>query len=92
MFEVKDFLSIPASAADAAGVNPNGIRIALLTNDLILFFVKGNLVFINGPRSLPRNPPYVSPWVFDSLISVDDLLAKALRRFVTCVLSNIYEK
>ena len=58
LFEVKDFLSVPASAADAAGVNPGAIRIALLTNGLILFFIKNDLVFINGLRSLPRNPPY----------------------------------
>ena len=50
------FLCIPASAADAAAVNPNGIK-TLLANGLISFFINGNPVFSNGPRTLPRNPP-----------------------------------
>ena len=50
------FLCIPASAADAAAVNPNGIK-TLLANGLITFFIKGNPVFSNGPSNLPRNPP-----------------------------------
>ena len=54
--EPKIFLYIPASAADAAAVNPNGIK-AHLANGLITFFINGNPVFINGPRSLPRHPP-----------------------------------
>ena len=84
------FLCIRASAADAAAVNPKGIK-TLLANDLITFFINGNPVFSNGPRSLPRNPPNCTifdNWVFDRLISVNDLLAKALRRFVTCLLLN----
>ena len=51
----KIFLPIPAPAANAAAVNTNGSR-ALLDNSLIQFFNKGNPVFRNGPRSLPRNP------------------------------------
>ena len=35
---------IPASAADAAVVNPKGIK-TLLANGLITFFVNGNLCF-----------------------------------------------
>ena len=54
-----DFLYIPVSAADAAAVNRNRIK-TLLANDLITFFIKGNLLFSNGPRSLPRNPLTVS--------------------------------
>ena len=50
------FLCIPASAADAAVVNPNGMKI-LLANDLITFFMNHNPVCNNGPRSLPRIPP-----------------------------------
>ena len=46
------FLCIPASAADAAAVNPNGIK-TLLAHGLITFFINGNPVFSNGPR----NPP-----------------------------------
>ena len=38
------FLCIPASAADAAAVNPKGIK-ALLANGLITFFINGTPVF-----------------------------------------------
>ena len=53
--DLKIFLCIPASAADAAAVNPNKIK-TLLANALITFFINGYPVFSNGPRSLPRNP------------------------------------
>ena len=43
------YLHIPASAADAAAVNPNGIK-TLFANGLITFFTNGHLVFSNGPR------------------------------------------
>ena len=49
------FLCIPASAADAATVNPIGVK-KLLANGLITFFINGNLVFSSEPRSLPRIP------------------------------------
>ena len=52
----KIFLCIPIFAADAAAVNPNGIK-ALLDNALITLFINRNPVFSNGPRSLPRIPP-----------------------------------
>ena len=52
----KILLCIPASAADALAVNHNGIK-TLLANGLISFFINGNPVFSNRPRSLPRNPP-----------------------------------
>ena len=84
------FLCDPASAADAAAVNLKGIKI-LLTNGLIIFLINGNPVFSNGPRILPRNRTdcvILDIWVFDNLISVDDLSAKALRRFATCLLVN----
>ena len=74
----KIFLCIPASAADAAAVNRKWIK-TLLANAFITVFIKGNLVFSNGPRSLPRNPPdciILDNWVFDKLTSVDDLLPK----------------
>ena len=51
----KMFLCIPASAADVAAVNPKGVK-TLLANYLITFFIKGNPVFNNASRSLPRNP------------------------------------
>ena len=53
----KIFLCILASAADAAVVNPRGIK-KLLAKGLITYFISGNPVFSNGPRSLPRNLPY----------------------------------
>ena len=43
------FLCIPASAANAAAVNPKGIK-RLLANGLITFFINGNSIFSNGPR------------------------------------------
>ena len=49
----KFFLCIPASAADGAAVNPKGIK-TLLANGLIIFFINGNPVFSNVPRSLPK--------------------------------------
>ena len=48
---LKFFLCIPASAADAAAVNPRGIK-TVLVNGLITFFINGSPVFNNGPRSL----------------------------------------
>ena len=50
------FLSIAASVADAAAVNPNGIK-TFLANGLSTFLVKGNPDFTNSPKSLPKNPP-----------------------------------
>ena len=38
-------LCTPASAADAAAVNPKGIK-ALLANGLITFFINGNPVLV----------------------------------------------
>ena len=77
------FFCIPASAADADPVNPNRIK-TLLANGLITFFIIRNRVIDNGSRSLTRNPPdgiILDNWAFDSLILVDELFAKALRRF-----------
>ena len=53
----KIFLCIPPSAANAAAVNPRGIK-TLSADVLIKFFINGNSVFSNGPSNLPRNPPY----------------------------------
>ena len=50
------FLCNPASAADAAAVNPKGIN-TLLANGVITLFINGNPVFNNGPSNLPKNPP-----------------------------------
>ena len=65
-----------------------GLAIALIT-----FFINGNSVFSNGPRSLQRNPPDCSisnNCFFNKLILVDYLLAKALRRFATFEESHHY--
>ena len=51
------FLRIAASVADTAAVNFNGIK-TLLANGLSAFPIKCNSVFGNGPKSLPRKPPY----------------------------------
>ena len=90
------FLCIPASAADAAAVNPNGTK-TVLASGLITLLISGNPVLSNGPKSLPGNPPdciILDNSVFDNLISVAVCLAKALRRFSTCLLVKkiIYEE
>ena len=56
-FLILRFSCIPASAADAAAVNPKGIK-TLLANGLITFFIRGSPTFSNGSSNLPRNPPY----------------------------------
>ena len=66
----KIFLCIPVSAADAAAVNSKGIK-TLLANDLITFFINGNPVFSNGPRSLSRNP---SPFIILDISVFDNLI------------------
>ena len=94
--DTKIFLCIPASAAVAAAVNLKGIK-TLLANGLITFFINGNPVFSNGPKSLPRKPPdciILDNWVFDNLILTDKYFAKALRRFATSLLvyDNLWGK
>ena len=49
------FSSILASDADTA-INPNGMS-TRLANGLMTFFINSKSTFINGPRSLLRNPP-----------------------------------
>ena len=90
------FLWIATSIGDAAAVNLNGIK-RLLANGLSLFPIKGNPVFNNGPKCLFNNGPKClsknSPdcpilrnSVFDNFILAEQLLAKALQSFETCVL------
>ena len=79
------FLCIPASAADAAAVNPNGIN-TLFANGLITLFIDGNPDFNKRPNNLPKNPPdciLFDNWVFENLISADELFAKDLRIFAS---------
>ena len=83
MARSQDFLSIPASAADAAAVNLN-ITKTLLANGLIKLFINGNPVLSNRPKSLPRIPPnciILDHFVFDNLISADVCLAKLYKDF-----------
>ena len=68
---------------DAAAVSPNEIK-TFLANSFITFFINGDPLFSNGPRILPRNVPdciILDNWVFDNLISADELFASALLRF-----------
>ena len=63
----------------------------LFVNGLSHFFINGNPVFSNDPKSLPKNPPdclILYNWVFDNFILADELFAKALRNLETCVLVN----
>ena len=48
-------ISVVVPEMNGAAVNLNGIK-KLLANDLITFFIKDKSLFINGVRSLPRNP------------------------------------
>ena len=60
-------------------------------NGLITFFIDGNPVFNNGPRSLSRNRSdciILVDWVFDSSASDDYLFEKALWRLETCLSVN----
>ena len=81
------FYGFPLSAVDAAVVNPSGIKI-LLANGVSTFFINGRPTYINGPRNLPRNPPdctILDRYIFDNFILVDELFAKTLRSFETCL-------
>ena len=49
-------LRIAASVANAASINANGIK-KLLANGLSTFPIKGNPVFSNGPKGLPKKLP-----------------------------------
>ena len=78
------------SVADAADVNPNGIK-KLLVNSLCTFPIKGNPVFNNGPKSLHKHLPdctILCNWVFDNFILDEELFAGFLRNFETYVLVN----
>ena len=83
------FLWKAASVDDASAVNPNDIKM-LLANALKTLFIKGNPVFSNDPKSLPKNPdcPILCNWVFDSFILADELFAKIFWNLKTCVLVN----
>ena len=51
-------------------LNPSGIK-TILGNGLVTFFIDGKPTFINGPRSLTKNPPIciiLEISVFDNFI------------------------
>ena len=50
------FLCITATAADAAAVNPKGIK-TILASGSSTFFMNGHPVFNNGPSNPLKNPP-----------------------------------
>ena len=77
------FLFIALSVAD-----PAAVRLSM-HNGLITDFSKGNPDFNNGAKNL-KDPPFciLGNCAFDNLISVNAWLAKALRRFATCLLVN----
>ena len=84
------------SVADAAAVNPNGIK-TLLASVFSTFFIKGKSVFSNGLRNLLKNSLdclILCNWVFDNFILADELFAKVLRSLETHVLvnNNLYGK
>ena len=81
------FLCIPASAADAAAVNPKGIN-ALFANGLITLFISGNPVFNKGQTNLSKNPPdciIFDNCVLENLILADQLFENTLRIVETCL-------
>ena len=73
------FLWIAASVAAAAAINHMK---TLLGNGLRTFTIKGNPVFSNGLKSLPKNLldcPILCNWVFANFILAEKLFAKALK-------------
>ena len=74
------FLWIAASVADAAPVNPKGIK-TYLGNGFSIFFVVDKLVFSNGSKSLPKNPSdcaILCNWVCDNFLLGKEWFAEAL--------------
>ena len=72
------------SVADADADNLNGNK-TLLANGLSTFPIKGNPVFSDGPKSLPRNLSgclIFCNWVFDNFLLVDESFAKAYSKIM----------
>ena len=79
------FLWISVSVADAAAINPNGIK-TLLANGLSTFPIKSNPVFGNGPKILPKHPPgcpILCNSVFDNFILAEELFTKPWTSCIT---------
>ena len=64
--ELKILFWISPSAADAAAVNPSGVK-KFLASGLCTFFINSIPVFNNGPKLLTKNQPNCvisDSWVF----------------------------
>ena len=85
------FFWIPAFAADAAVVNPNGMS-TLFSCDASTFLANCKAIFNNGPRSWNQSEQTILDLcVFVNFRSVAKLFAKDIQIFETCLsLSNIY--
>ena len=82
VLELRIILRIYAFASSA--VNPYGIK-TILANVLITTFINNKRIFINGPRSLSRNPPncmFLEMCVLNSFILAYELFAKDLQRLI----------
>ena len=66
---------IAVSVADAATVNPNGIK-TLSANDFSTFSIKGNAVFSNGSKILPNYCRVLCSWVIDYFLLAEKLALK----------------
>ena len=85
---LKNLFWIPASAADATAVSPNG-RSALLAKGVSTFLANGKSLFNHVPRSLPWNPPdytNLDVCILDNFILITKLFPKPVRIFATCLL------
>ena len=71
------FCWIATSVADAAAVNPNGIK-TLLANGSSIFFISGIQLFGNGTRS-PPDCAILDSQSFDNFIVAIELFVKALK-------------
>ena len=83
LFLEQYFFRIPGSVPAAV----NCIE-KLSANGLSKFFITSKPSFINGPKSLLRNPPdcvILDSWLFDTFIPADELFAKVLRNYETCL-------
>ena len=96
------FINSCKSAADATAVNFNGIKTLLAK--VVSIFIISKPTFINGPSSLPRDPPdcvILETYILDRFILaaartllVVELFANSLQRLAICLLGNdnLFEK
>ena len=89
-YPIQKFLLNSCIFADAAAVNPNGIK-TLLAIFFSTFFIKRKSVFSNGFLNLLKNSPdcpILCNRVFDNFILAEELFAKVLRSLESRVLVN----